>query len=368
MDFAQFLGGTHPLVIHFPIALLFAGVAFDLYGWLRQDEKACWAGQALVVMGTIGAMFSFVTGSFAEVFAARAYIPQEPMEKHEGLATVTSWLFIGLVAFRSFLSPLKTPRLFKVYLLAAGLGLVALTATGYQGGKLVYEFAAGVQGVKPPFHATDADLAVLSQSNSADELKYSEVMHHVFGVMVLALALWLTWQEFDLPFQEKVRALGPVALMAGGVFLMIFSDFDSWPLSDIKPITDREVLAHKLIATMMILVGMGASFVRRKESARDVSRLQNHLVAVLALAGGGILFTHVHTTAPYSDVAVGVYLHHLTLGTVALLCGGVKIMDLSLPEGHKFWSRAWIVLLFVVSGLLLGYTEGIPWYLGGTKL
>lgn len=366
MDFSKVMAAAHPAVIHFPIALLFAAVAIDVYAWIRKDERAGWAGQVLLVLGTVGAMFSFVTGSMAEIWNARAYMPQAPMDQHEGLATLTSWMFIALVAFRSFLTPTKNRGTFQIYLLFAGLGLMALTATGYQGGELVYKYAAGVQGVKAPFSATAQDLAVLSQTNSPDELKYSEIMHHIFGVMVLALALWLTYQELDLPYVDRIRALGPVALMAGGVFLMIFSDFDSWPLSDIKPVTDREVLAHKVIATMMILVGMGGSFIRKSASAAgQVSRAQNHLIAVLALAGGGILFTHVHTTAPYGEAAMGVYFHHMTLGTLALLCGAVKMLDLSNPEGAKLWNRCWIVLLFLISAALLMYNEGVPWYFGG---
>lgn len=366
MEFSKVMAAAHPAIIHFPIALLFAAVAFDVYAWLQKDERAGWAGQLMLVLGTVGAMFSFVTGSMAEIWAARALLPQAPIDSHEGLATVTSWLFIGIVALRSFVSPSKDPKgLFKLYLGAACVGLLFLTATGYQGGELVYKYAVGVQGVKPPFSATAQDLAVLSQTNSPDELKYSEIMHHIFGVMVLALAVWLTYQELNLPHVDKIRALGPVALMAGGVFLMIFSDFDSWPLSDIKPVTDREVLAHKVIATMMILVGMGASFVRKKAEGLGVSRVQNHLIAVLALAGGGILFTHVHTTAPYGEAAMGVYFHHMTLGTLALLCGAVKMLDLSHPEGRKLWNRCWIVLLFMISAALLMYNEGVPWYFGG---
>lgn len=368
MEFSKLMAAVHPAIIHFPIALLFTAVALDLYAYLRKDDRAAWAGQVLLVLGTVGTMFSFVTGSMAEIWAARSYWPQAPMDEHEGLATLTSWMFIAIVALRSFANPSRDRGLFRLYLLAAGLGLVALTATGYLGGELVYKYATGVQGVKAPFPATAQDLAVLSQTNSADELYYSELMHHIFGVMVLALALWLGYQDLGLPHVDRIRALGPVAMLAGGIFLMIFSDFDSWPLSDIKPVYDREVLAHKVIATMMILVGLGGSFIRKRSGeGGTISRVQNHLIAVLALAGGGILFTHVHTTAPYGEAAMGVYFHHMSLGTLALLCGAVKMLDLAHPEGHKLWNRAWIVLLFLIGFSLLAYNEGLPWYFGGPQ-
>lgn len=350
------------MLVHFPIALLFAAVGLDLYACLGRDERAAWAGRLLLVLGTVGAMFAFVSGSFAEIWAARppAYVPQEPLKRHEGLATLTSWLFIGLVAFRSFLSPTAARPLFRAYLAVALVGLAFLALTGWHGGQLVYRYGSGVEG--RTHVPTAQDLAVLSQRNSRDELDYSEIMHHIFGWLVLGLAIWLAYQQFNLPYVEGIRAIGPVLLVAGGVFLMIFSDFDAWPLSDIKPITDREVLAHKLIATMMILIGMGASLVR-KGAGSQAGNLQNRLVAVLALAGGGILFTHVHTTAPYSDTAIGVYLHHLSLGILALLCGGVKVLQAWLPGRRQLWDQIWILLLFCISFMLLTYNEGIPWYL-----
>jgi hypothetical protein len=146
------------------------------------------------------------------------------------------------------------------------------------------------------------------------------------------------------------------------LFLMIFSDFDAWPLSSEKPITDPEVLAHKIFATLMMVIALGTSLVRRRKDA-DVGRLQAHLVAVLALAGGGILFTHVHTGAPYSEVAMGVYIHHFYIGVLALMCGGVKMLELALPERRRIWDCIWVALLFIVSFALLKYNEGIPWFL-----
>ena len=289
-------------------------------------------------------------------------IPQGPLKRHESFATIASWSFIALVAMRSFLQSHPRPKLFRVYLVAAVGALYALYRTGAQGGELVYKYAAGVKGVEPPYMASGLELANLTLENTPDELAYSEMMHHVFGWLVLGMALWLTYQMLDLPYVEKVRALGPILLSAGGIFLMIFSDFDAWPLSTEKPITDPEVLAHKIIATLMIIIGLGTNLVRKRKGA-DVSSLQAHLIAILALAGGGLLMTHVHTGAPYSESAIGVYLHHFLLGCLALSCGTIKLLELSMPHRVRIWNVAWVLLLFLVSGALITYNEGIPWFL-----
>lgn len=362
MQLSEYLATWHPVFVHFPIALLFVAVGLDLYGYWRKDEKALWAGNAVLILGTVGVLFTFITGNFAEIWAARSYIPQGPLKRHESFATIASWGFIALVAVRSFLQTNPNPKLFKVYLAAAAGALFALYKTGAQGGELVYKYAAGVKGVEPPYMATGLELANLTLENTPDELAYSEMMHHIFGWLVLGLAIWLTYQMLDLPGVERVRAMGPILLSAGGLFLMIFSDFDAWPLSSEKPITDPEVLAHKIIATLMIVIGLGTNLVRKRKGA-DISSLQAHLVAVLALAGGGILFTHVHTGAPYSETAVGVYLHHFALGFLALMCGAVKLLELSLPSRVRVWNVAWVILLFLVSGALITYNEGIPWFI-----
>lgn len=362
MDLSQYFATWHPLLVHFPIALLFTAVGLDLYGFVRRDEKAVWAGNVVLILGTIGVLFTFITGNFAEIWAARSFIPQEPLKKHESFATIASWSFIALVALRSFINLDRNTHLIKVYLVGAVGALFALYLTGAQGGELVYKYAAGVNGVEPPIRATGLELANLTLENTPDELAYSEMMHHIFGWLVLGLALWLTYQHLELPGVERVRAAGPILLSAGGLFLMIFSDFDAWPLSSEKPITDPEVLAHKIIATIMIVIGLGTNVVRRRKGA-DVTSLQAHLVAVLALAGGGILFTHVHTGAPYSETAVGVYLHHFSLGFLALMCGAIKMLELSAPGRMRFWNVAWVLLLFMVAGALITYNEGIPWFL-----
>ena len=75
-----------------------------------------------------------------------------------------------------------------------------------------------------------------------------------------------------------------------------------------------------------------------------------------------MLFTHVHTGAPFSDVAVGVYVQHFTVGCLALCCGTVRMMDVLMPQKRRLWNLGWILLLVVVAVNLILYREGFPWY------
>lgn len=360
MEISKLFAVWHPALVHFPIALLFFAVVADIIGYFTRDARTLWAGKVATVAGTVGLLLAFITGNYAEIVAAHQLVPQKPIGDHEAWATATSWTFIGLTAWRSYLKP--SQKQFAFYLLAAVATLTLLTVTGYKGGQLVYHYAAGVGVKEPPVPASPEDLANLTLQNTDDELKYSSVMHHVFGWLTLGLAGWLAYQHFGLPGQERIRALGPVMLTGGGIFLMIFSDWDAWPMGDTLPITDPEVLFHKVLATIMIFFGIGMNLARRRPTG-DVNRLQSHLLAILALVGGGMLFTHVHTGAPFSETAMGVYVQHFVIGCLALSCGTVKMLDTSWPERKRLWDLCWIVLLVVVAVNLIWYTEGFPWYL-----
>ena len=357
---SKFFAVWHPALVHFPIALLFLALALDFYGYVARDSRASWAAQIATAGGTVGLLLAFITGNYAEIVAAHQKIPQNPISNHEAWATATSWTFIGLTAWRSYLKP--THPKFRYYLLAVLTTVCLLTVTGYKGGQLVYKYAAGVGVTNPPIAASAQDLANLSLQNSPEELAYSDMMHHVFGWLTLGLALWLGYQHFNLPGQAKIRALGPVMLTGGGIFLMIFSDWDAWPMGNALPITDPEVLFHKILSTIMIFFGIGMNLARRRP-ASEVNQLQAHLLAILALVGGGMLFTHVHTGAPYSETAMGVYVQHFAVGCLALSCGGVKMLESVFPRRKRTWDLWWIVLLVVVAVNLIWYNEGFPWYL-----
>ncbi|MEW6283053.1 MAG: DUF2231 domain-containing protein [Candidatus Eremiobacterota bacterium] len=363
MKMSQVMASLHPAMVHFPLALLFSAVLIDLVAFWRKDERLAFAGFLNLILGTLGVMLAFVTGNMAEIWAARQHITQTPLKLHENFAQFTSWAFIALLSLRSFVHVRRNRPYFAAYLLCGVISLGMLSATGWLGGELVYKYAAGVAVKAPPVPPTDVDLANLSLELDPTEVAYSEQMHHVFGWMVIGLAFWMIVEGLNLPQAERIRATGPILLVGGGVFLMIFSDHDTWPLSDIKPITDPEALAHKVIAGLMILIGAASSLVRKR--TQEAGRLQQHLMAILALVGGGLLFTHLHTSAPYADSAIGVYLHHFFLAGLALSCGVVKMLDLAAPEGHKLWRTFWIVLLVLIALALLNYTESMPWWLGG---
>jgi len=62
---------VHPMIVHFPIALLFVGVLIDLIG-LAFRERAFWRGAALIfyVGGGLGALAAVLSGNAVEKIEA----------------------------------------------------------------------------------------------------------------------------------------------------------------------------------------------------------------------------------------------------------------------------------------------------------
>lgn len=380
------MGYLHPVLVHFPIALLLLAVALEATGFFIRNERLAWTARLILLLGIVSTLFTFVCGNFAEIWAARSGISQEALEFHEFLATITSWLFVGLTAWRLWMNA-QTRRFWRgLWILAATGACILLGFTGHYGAMLVYEHGAAIQGLSrrhPPSHE---DLATLMQRQSAASIFYSNMMHNIFGWMVLVISVLLFLDMFAPKIGERARRFGPVLLLLGGLFLMIFSDQDSWPLYRVKPylpITDNEVLLHKVYALLLILSGLYGLWVSRRATGSSPKlgggargggdspmckaggwRAQNRLIAIFALVGGALLFTHVHTVAPYANVAVGVYIHHTVMGFIALCIGAIKLLDDALPKPTKWRSLAYPALMGVMGVFLIKYNEGLPWFMG----
>ena len=81
----------HPLVVHFPIALLLIGTLFRLGGAVvsRTHRRLAFlrpAGQALLALGTAGAWVAVYTGSLADSIVVRSLCDPTVLESHENLA------------------------------------------------------------------------------------------------------------------------------------------------------------------------------------------------------------------------------------------------------------------------------------------
>lgn len=135
----------HPVMVHFPVALLSAGFAVDIAGiYTRKELCFSKAGFILLFLGFLGAVAAFLTGFFlTSELEGEAGIAKE---RHELFAIFTIIAVSVSLAFRLFVQIRKNEEKNMQY---AVLGLVMVTAvlvliTGYLGGDLVWSYLIGL--------------------------------------------------------------------------------------------------------------------------------------------------------------------------------------------------------------------------------
>ncbi|MCA9293360.1 MAG: hypothetical protein KDA20_06065 [Phycisphaerales bacterium] len=148
--------GMHPLVVHFPIALMFAVPVTLLMAlvWQKHTRALLVCSALLMVLGTFGAWLATSTGSAAEELAEGIAGVDSALDRHEELGeaarnfmtVLAAVLCVGVGA--CFVWPKKIGHRAVVagglgYLLAHAACTLAVANAAHAGGRLVHEF--GVQ-------------------------------------------------------------------------------------------------------------------------------------------------------------------------------------------------------------------------------
>ena len=136
----------HPLIVHFPIALLITSVLFAVLAVLIKNKREVFKDILLgnLLLGTIGAVAAIISGKFAEESLAHNTKIHEIMEVHETLGYILTSIFAIIVIWlilRRYKIQIKELIIMTSFLIIAS-GLLVYTA--YLGGKMVYEEGAGV--------------------------------------------------------------------------------------------------------------------------------------------------------------------------------------------------------------------------------
>ena len=144
----------HPLIVHFPIALLFTSVVLDLLAYSLPGRARVLlraVGSVLGIVGALAALATYLTGRAAAQTVLIPGMANALVSAHWEWAFWTLWYFAGLAVVRVVvlltgraLGPRPTAALAVTGLI--GLGLLFETAD--RGAELVYRQGVGV-GVIP---------------------------------------------------------------------------------------------------------------------------------------------------------------------------------------------------------------------------
>jgi uncharacterized membrane protein len=140
---AQHLQNVHPLIVHFPVALLPVAGLFYLLSWLSGRTAPAWTGMWLLVLGAVSAGVASASGLHAaEGVMVAASVREALLEQHErwmlGVTATSGVLALWALAAR----PLpRRGRLGFLFLL--GVLSAAMAHGADYGGRLVYDYNAG---------------------------------------------------------------------------------------------------------------------------------------------------------------------------------------------------------------------------------
>jgi uncharacterized membrane protein len=135
----------HPMLVHFPIALITVGFLFDVLSLVFKKEPCLSkTGFWLQLLGMVGAVFAFGTGYFlTSPMEGDAGIMRE---KHELFATMALIAIILTTLFRIVAIYLdkKTSGVRYTLLGLYFISTILISITGYLGGTLVMEYMIGL--------------------------------------------------------------------------------------------------------------------------------------------------------------------------------------------------------------------------------
>jgi putative copper resistance protein D len=192
-------------------------------------------------------------------------------------------------------------------------------------------------------------------------MAYSEFNHHVAGWLLLIIALAELSQAIR-PSRSIgwARFLLPTALGSTGIFLLIWSDHEAWPIGSMSLFDtlfggDPEIAQHKLYG-MLALAIASVETLRRLRMVRHAGWMVP--LPAFAIVGGWMLFGHSHGIHPSAHK---IAMHHAVMGTLAITAGSSKLVG-AWRQGHGLgtlsrWEALWSFLILLIAIQLVCYTE-----------
>ena len=139
----------HPLIVHFPIALLMTATSLDALALAVKRPALHRIALWNLALGTLGAAAAVASGLQAEDVAKHSFEIWQVIELHKRLGMTT--LILGLMVVSWRLSKRdQLSRHVRRLTVAAMLVMTATLSIGaYLGGRLVYEFGVGSRAHGP---------------------------------------------------------------------------------------------------------------------------------------------------------------------------------------------------------------------------
>lgn len=132
---------VHPMVVHFPIALFITALAVEVFSRIFKKEAWHQCAMLLFFAAVLLCPVAVASGLWEE---EQLHMHHPLLERHEQLGLITmfgSWLACGVLGV---IHKRRPQFLRNIFLLVLVLMSLLVIVTAYHGGRLVYEYGAGV--------------------------------------------------------------------------------------------------------------------------------------------------------------------------------------------------------------------------------
>ena len=145
----HWIPNIHPILVHFPIALLFIAITIELTGLvIKKYQQAAFIADVLIWIGTLFGLvtlFSGLLAANAEVIpdAAKAAVVAHALTAKTTITFFTLYSILRIFRYRNR-KKLKPVFIIVIFLLGC-IGLFGVYMTGERGAKLVYKYGIGIK-------------------------------------------------------------------------------------------------------------------------------------------------------------------------------------------------------------------------------
>ncbi|MFQ5587167.1 MAG: DUF2231 domain-containing protein [Thermodesulfobacteriota bacterium] len=135
----------HPMVVHFPIALLNAFLIMELLGFLLKRENLRTAATWMLYLGTLGAVGAVSAGLWAATTVSHTHEVHDIMVRHRNIALIVLTLGIVLSVWRLHARGRFSLRGQLLHLLLAFVMVTIMAFGADLGGLMVYKYGVAVK-------------------------------------------------------------------------------------------------------------------------------------------------------------------------------------------------------------------------------
>jgi len=304
----DYLPGVHPLIVHFPIALLVVGACVEALAAIRQRSQGLrQAAGALLALGTVLLVPSYLSGRQAvDALQSPFALTDVAAAEHADAAWLTLWFFVGLGVVRTVLAyrqQLTGVRQVAIAVMAVG-GLALVIQTAEQGGRLVYDLGAGVRPVReapagafdPPPQIDPAQLGPVEEPDGGLYWSFQPGSEGVLGNHLTALS-------GRMPEAAVVAASSALVLDAAGASPLILVAEPEMERVGVSVLVDLSELNGEFALVYLLRSPEQYEFLRLREGRMEIGRRDGDEETLLASEA------FVPASGPHELRAVGAGTH-----------------------------------------------------------